>query len=254
MRARHDVGHGAEAELAGRARRRAYPPTLAGSRRPVLPVVAPYPRRNTRRSVTENAAISVTSRGHTVRRRPPPFMRGSSPPLTGAELRPAQGVGAGHPILAAAHMQQPLPQIQLLAPQADQFRDAEPVPVGEQDHGGIALTVTSDPLCRCDQPVDFRRRQMLPASPIGVGDLGRRPHGTNFPENDVWHDLRRRAVTQAAPWAGAAYLPEKVPYRESSTHFHPHNALEHRSTDARRQQQAADRAVASRASRALRLA
>ena len=39
----------------------------------------------------------------------------------GPEFRPAQRMGAGQPVLAAAHMQQTLPQIHLLAPQADQF-------------------------------------------------------------------------------------------------------------------------------------
>ena len=36
-------------------------------------------------------------------------------------------------------MQQPLPRIDLLAPQADQFRDTQPVPIGQQDHRGIAV-------------------------------------------------------------------------------------------------------------------
>jgi len=44
------------------------------------------------------------------------FRIGAQHLAQGAEFRPAQRVGAGHPILAAAHMQQPLPQIQLLAP------------------------------------------------------------------------------------------------------------------------------------------
>ena len=39
-------------------------------------------------------------------------------------------------------MQQTLPQIHLLAPQANQFRNPKPVPVGKQDHGGIPITVS----------------------------------------------------------------------------------------------------------------
>jgi len=34
-------------------------------------------------------------------------------------------------------------QIDLLAPQADQFRDAEPMAIGEQDHRGVAVAVGS---------------------------------------------------------------------------------------------------------------
>lgn len=86
------------------------------------------------------------------------------------------------PVLAAAHMQQPLPQIQLLAAQADQFRDAQPVPVGEQDHRGVAVAMASEPLRRGDQPVDFRRRQVLPAAALGVGDLGRGLMTATFPK------------------------------------------------------------------------
>jgi len=83
-------------------------------------------------------------------------------------------------------MHQALPQIDLLAPEADQFGHAEPVPVGEQDHRGIALAVASETLGRGDQPVDFRRCQVLAAAPLSVGDLGWRVHCGNFPENDVW--------------------------------------------------------------------
>lgn len=51
------------------------------------------------------------------------------------------------------------------------------------------------------------RSQVLPAAPLGVGNLGRRDHDTNFPENDVWRDLCRWAETQVAPHIGLAYIP-----------------------------------------------
>ena len=43
-------------------------------------------------------------------------------------------------------MQQPLPRIDLLAPQADQFRDTQPVPIGQQDHRGIAVAMAAESL------------------------------------------------------------------------------------------------------------
>ena len=95
-------------------------------------------------------------------------------------------MGAGQPVLAAAYVQQALPQINLLAPQPDQFRHTQPVPIGEQDHRGIALTVASETLGRGDQPVDFRWCQVFAAAPFGVGNLGWWVHDANFPENDVW--------------------------------------------------------------------
>ena len=64
-----------------------------------------------------------------------------------------------------------MPQIDLLAPQADQFRDAEPVAIGEQDHRGVAVPVASKQSSRGDQPVDFSRGQMLPAASRGIGLL-----------------------------------------------------------------------------------
>ncbi len=69
MRARHDVGHGAEAEPASCARRRACPQTLAGSCRAVLPVHAFYRRTNTSWSVTDRAAISLKLGRHAPRPR-----------------------------------------------------------------------------------------------------------------------------------------------------------------------------------------
>src|SRR5487761_918159 len=105
-------------------------------------------------------------------------------------------MGAGYPVLAAAHMQQP-------------------VPVGEQDHRGVAVTMASEPPRRGDQPVDFRRGQVLPAAPLGVGTLGRGVHGADFPENDVWRGHRRGSAGRAAACTQAAYFPKKVPYRES---------------------------------------
>jgi hypothetical protein len=51
------------------------------------------------------------------------------------------------------------------------------VPIGKQDHGGVPITVAAEASCGGDQPVDFRWRQVFPATPIDVGDLRRRVHG-----------------------------------------------------------------------------
>ena len=95
-------------------------------------------------------------------------------------------MGALQPVLAAAHMQQPLPQIDLLTPQANEFRNAKPMPVGEQDHRGVAMAVAPEPSRRGDQPVDFRRGQMLPATSCGIGLFRRRRHReTTFPKTMI---------------------------------------------------------------------
>ena len=86
MRARHDVGHGADAEPASCARRRACPPSLAGCCCAVLPVPGIYPRSNTSwSSPTALPHRLKTGRhpgGRAIGRRPPPPTRGFSPPLT----------------------------------------------------------------------------------------------------------------------------------------------------------------------------
>ena len=93
------------------------------------------------------------------------------------QFRAAQRMGARQAVLAPAHMQKPLPQIHLLAAQDDQLRDAQPVTVGEQDHGSVAVAVAPELARRGDQPVDLGTRQVLPAASLDVGLLQRRSHG-----------------------------------------------------------------------------
>ena len=51
----------------------------------------------------------------------------------------------------------------------------------ERDRRSVALTLAPKLLRLGDQPVDFRRRQVLSAAPIGVWNLGRWGHRT-FPK------------------------------------------------------------------------
>jgi hypothetical protein len=78
------------------------------------------------------------------------------------------------------NVEQPLTQVHLLAPQSGQFRNPESVPVGEQDHGGVPVAMAAKASRSRDQSVDFRRCQVFPATPVGVGDLRGRVHG-DFP-------------------------------------------------------------------------
>ena len=131
-------------------------------------------------------------------------------------------MGARQPVLAAADMQQPLAQIDLLAPQADQFRDAQPMPVGDQDHRGVPVAMASEPLGRGDQPVDLGRGQVLPAAALGIGLFGRRSHGERtFPKTIGGAVGRRRLPDQAPPGFGTGYFPEKIRYRESFSPYSP---------------------------------
>jgi hypothetical protein len=47
---------------------------------------------------------------------------------------------------------------------------------------------------------------MLPAASIGVGNLGRRAHCTDFPENDAWREACCGPAGQTTPHIGTAYF------------------------------------------------
>src|SRR4051812_11250118 len=101
----------------------------------------------------------------------------------GPDFRTAERMGARQPVLAPSDMQKPLTQIHLVASQADQFRNAQSMPVGDQNHRGVPVTMASKPPGRSDQPVDLDRGQVFPAAALGIGLFGRRSHGEwTFPK------------------------------------------------------------------------
>jgi len=101
----------------------------------------------------------------------------------GPDFRTAQRMGARQPVLAPSDMQKPLMQIDLLASQADQFRNAQSMPVGDQNHRGVPVAMASEPPGRDDEPVNLGRGQVLPAAALGIGLFGRRSHGERtFPK------------------------------------------------------------------------
>ena len=101
----------------------------------------------------------------------------------GPDFRTAQRMGARQPVLAPSDMQKPLTQIHLVASQADQFRNAQSMPVGDQNHRGVPVTMAPE-LSGCgNQPVDLGRCQVLAAAALGIGLFGRRSHGERtFPK------------------------------------------------------------------------
>jgi hypothetical protein len=84
----------------------------------------------------------------------------------------AQGLGARQAVLAPARMQQSLMQVHLLAPQGHQVRHTQPVPIGQQDHGGIPVAMASQVFGGSHQPVDFGWRQVFSAASLGIGLFG----------------------------------------------------------------------------------
>ena len=68
-------------------------------------------------------------------------------------------------------MQQALGQIRLLAPQGEQLRDAQAMPIGQEDHGGVGVAVTTESLGGGDQSIDFiARKRAIPVLVRGFAD------------------------------------------------------------------------------------
>jgi hypothetical protein len=75
-----------------------------------------------------------------------------------------------------------LPKIDLIPAERAQLGDAQPVAVGDQDHGGIAVPVPVLP-CGADQALDFSGGQVFAGAALGVGN---RP-GRNCPIFTSWY-------------------------------------------------------------------
>src|SRR4051812_19127509 len=56
------------------------------------------------------------------------------------------------------------------------------MPVGDQNHRGVPVTMAPELSGRGDQPVDLDRGQVLPAAALGIGLLGRRGHRPTDPK------------------------------------------------------------------------
>ena len=79
-------------------------------------------------------------------------------------------------VLQPRNVQQALLQIELIPAQADEFRDAQAMTIGDQDQGGIARAVSAEAPRRRHQRRHLFVRQVFPAAIGGV-----RPADGNFP-------------------------------------------------------------------------
>ena len=74
--------------------------------------------------------------------------------LQGAPFPSSEWVDAGYAVLDPPDVQQPVLEVDLIPAKRTQLGDAQPVPAGDQDHGGIAVPVSVLP-CDGDQTLDF---------------------------------------------------------------------------------------------------
>jgi hypothetical protein len=79
----------------------------------------------------------------------------------------------GHSILQPRDVQQACFQIHLVPAQRDELRDAQPMPVGDEDQRAIARTVAAELARGLQELLDLIGGQVLALAPRGVG-LARR--------------------------------------------------------------------------------
>ncbi len=98
-------------------------------------------------------------------------------PLEGPQrphLLPAKLVHAGDAVLQAPHVNEPMREVDLIPGQSAKLGDAQAVPEGDQDHGGIAQAVAAPALLGGrDQPLHLLGREVFAWANILVAAPGR---------------------------------------------------------------------------------
>ena len=101
-----------------------------------------------------------------------------------ADFGASDEVHAGPAVLAAGDVEAALREVEHVPSQGAQLACPEPVAVGQEDHGRVAVGVArADALPRGDhQAIDLLGGEVLPGSPLGIGKAPRR----DFPIFSAW--------------------------------------------------------------------
>jgi len=75
------------------------------------------------------------------------------------------------PALGSADMQTAAVEVNLIPPQAAQFRGTKSVPVCDQDHGGVTVPVAGPLASGFLQPFDLLFGEVFPRPQLGIGPL-----------------------------------------------------------------------------------
>ena len=84
------------------------------------------------------------------------------------ELGTADRVRGGEAVLESRDVHQAGLEVDLLPAHRDELRDAQPMPVGEEDERPIARTVAADLARGLQELLDLRRREILAGAPIKI--------------------------------------------------------------------------------------
>jgi len=81
----------------------------------------------------------------------------------------AQRMNVIDPALGSADMQTAAVEVNLIPPQAAQFRGTKSVPVCDQDHGGVTVPVAGPLASGFLQPFDLLFGEVFPRPKLGIG-------------------------------------------------------------------------------------
>jgi hypothetical protein len=99
-------------------------------------------------------------------------------------------------VFQAGDVQQSLAEIDLIPGHPTQLADAQPMPVGNQNHCGVPVPVSSALACRGDHRLDFGRRQVFAWASLGI------------PLTPRW---RRRLADNLQRWAPVSWPFDRNP-------------------------------------------
>jgi hypothetical protein len=89
-------------------------------------------------------------------------------------------MGTRNAVPKSVHMQEALPEVDLVPAKRDDFGNSEPVPIHQRDQGGIPRSVTPDLTGRLRDSLYLARRQMFPRSALAIRNPLRRANFTIF--------------------------------------------------------------------------
>ena len=113
-------------------------------------------------------------------------------------------------------MQAAMGEVDGVPPQRDELARPQPVPVGNQHHGGIAVAVAILP-GSIDQAGNLAIGEVLAGADLGVALAARRaPAIGNCPNNGGWRHQRQARICHDFSGSSSCYCPEYDSSRDTA--------------------------------------
>ena len=127
-------------------------------------------------------------------------------PAQRPQLAAGQRVDGLRAALEPAHMEAAMGKIDGVPAQRDQLARPQAMPVGDQDHGGVAVAIAVLASCR-DQPIDLGVGQVLARADLGVAAPLRWSSLVNCPINGGWRHQRQMRFFHGFSGFSSATVP-----------------------------------------------